>query len=32
MDDIYFGDSQISADGPLFVYTDSGDIWLSLNM
>ncbi|EKM50132.1 uncharacterized protein PHACADRAFT_264688 [Phanerochaete carnosa HHB-10118-sp] len=32
MDGIYFGDSQISNDGPLFAYTDSGDIWLSLNI
>ncbi|EKM50137.1 uncharacterized protein PHACADRAFT_130756 [Phanerochaete carnosa HHB-10118-sp] len=32
MDGIYFGDNQISADGPLFVDTDSGDIWLSLNI
>ncbi|EKM50135.1 uncharacterized protein PHACADRAFT_264697 [Phanerochaete carnosa HHB-10118-sp] len=32
MDGIYFGDSQISNDGPLFVYTDSGGIGLSLNV
>ncbi|EKM50134.1 uncharacterized protein PHACADRAFT_264694 [Phanerochaete carnosa HHB-10118-sp] len=32
MDAIYFGDSQISNDDFVFAYTDSGNIWLSLNI
>ena len=32
MDGIYFGDALVSTSDPLFVDTDCGNIWISVNM